>query len=313
MGIGWIIFGIIMAVLCLLLLLPVSVKLHLRGKQWQINVCYGPIPVFQKSSKPDLAEQAPSLTAEQSKEPVPVSAEEPLPDTVIDAEAMLYGDEAESEQPAADSNKRSMQHKTADRKIKAKSAAQQKSENIDLSELQADESDVMEESEPEQDEQDSDAEEKPVKKGFLQRLKPSNLSEALALVEDILASASPSMRFLFRHFYIRHLNISLTIGTQDAAKTAILYGAVSGTVFRLVGYLQSLLSVKADALRVRADFLSGYSTVECSLTLRVAPATVLGTGISLAFRFLFRTLKRFRREDRELKRMEKESAPLPLS
>ena len=246
------------------------------------------------------------------------SKEEHLPDTVMDAETMLYGDEETSELPAAPPKKQTKQKKPANQKVHTQSVTQQKSETADRSEPQAVEPNRLDEESEQQkeaseSEKDSEAENKPAKKGFLQRLKPSNLSEALSLLEDILASASPSLRFLFRHFYIRHLNLSITIGTQDAAKTAILYGAVSGAVFRLVGYLQSLLSVKADALRVRADFLSGYSTAECSLTLRVAPATVFGTGIGLASRFLFRTLRRFHRENREQKRMEKESAPLPLS
>ncbi|MBR6760991.1 MAG: DUF2953 domain-containing protein [Oscillospiraceae bacterium] len=312
MGIGWIIFSIIMAILCLILLLPVSVKLHLRGKQWQIAVYYGPIAVFRKSSQPNSADSEPSAEVDGE------SKEEHLPDTVMDAETMLYGDEETSELPAAPPKKQTKQQKPANQKVHTQSVTQQKSETADRSEPQAVEPNRLDEESEQQkeaseSEKDSEAENKPAKKGFLQRLKPSNLSEALSLLEDILASASPSLRFLFRHFYIRHLNLSITIGTQDAAKTAILYGAVSGAVFRLVGYLQSLLSVKADALRVRADFLSGYSTAECSLTLRVAPATVFGTGIGLASRFLFRTLRRFHRENREQKRMEKESAPLPLS
>lgn len=280
---GWTVFFIVIALLCLLLLLPVRVQFAVRGKKnWHLKVYYACFPVYATGSE----------AIANGKDETSVAEADGLEDAddIIDEEELLFMGSGEAPPVTRDVPQ-----------IKQPEYRQP----------------AIEKQEPLTEETDSgaspDAEEKPKKKSLIDRVKPSNLSEALELVNDALASLSPPMRFLFRHLYLRKLNVAMTIGSGDAAKTAILYGAVSGAVFRLLGQLQCLISVKAEAIRIRADFFNEYSTAQCSGELRVSPMTALSLGFGIAIPFLWRTLLRLRRQDKLQKLEEKESAPLPAA
>ena len=85
------------------------------------------------------------------------------------------------------------------------------------------------------------------------------------------------LRFLSRIFdrlpgtlTLRARRIVVTVSTGDAAKTALLYGAVSASLAGLVEFVdRSVARVKCrgrDVIDVRADFLSGKTTADIDLT-----------------------------------------------
>lgn len=275
---GWTIFFIVIAVLCLLLLLPVRVQFAVRGKKhWHIKVYYACFRLFEKHSA-DTAQSDAAVQTEGS-------------DDTIDEEELLFfgsGDAPPVTAEAAEASAPEPKTETTET-VSASDAA-------DNGAAEAHAEDI--------------SEEKPKKPSILERVKPKSLSEWLDLIHDALASLSPPMRFLFRHLYLRRLYVSMTIASGDAAKTAILYGAISGLVYQLLGKLQCLISVKAEAVRIRADFLNERSTAECSGELRVSPMTALGLAFGIAIPFLWRTWLRLRRQDKLRKQEEKESAPL---
>lgn len=278
---GWTVFFIVIALLCLLLLLPVRVQFAVRGKKnWHLKVYYACFHVYATGS------EAIAKGKEQSS-----AAETDDADDIINEDELLFMGSGEAPPVTRDAPE------AEPTEYRQPIVEEQKPLAEDTTD----------------DEASPDAENQPKKKSLIDRVKPSNLSEALELVNDALASLSPPMRFLFRHLYLRRLNVAMTIGSGDAAKTAILYGAVSGAVFQLLGQLQCLISVKAEAVRIRADFFNEYSTAQCSGELRISPMTALGLGFGIAIPFLWRTLLRLRRQDKLQKLEEKESAPLPAA
>lgn len=166
---------------------------------------------------------------------------------------------------------------------------------------------------PDTDEEDDslftgDAAEKPPKKNFFQKIKPTNLSEGKAFIGDIFASISPPLRLLTRHMHFSKINLSVDVAAGDAAKTAIMYGAVSGAAFWLLGQMQSLFDVTAEQYGVRADFLGEKTRFSVSGEYHSSGITLLCVLLGAGVRFLWRSFLRIRRQEREQKNNTKNQA-----
>ena len=79
---------------------------------------------------------------------------------------------------------------------------------------------------------------------------------------------------------LRTRRVIVTVSTDDAAKTALLYGAVSAALAGLIEFLdRSVARVKTrgrDEIDVRADFVSGKSKAEIDLALSARVSGMLG-------------------------------------
>ena len=151
----------------------------------------------------------------------------------------------------------------------------------------------------------------PKKRGFIKRLKPQSVSEAVSLAKDACAALSPALKFLTRHLHFRHMKLYLTVASDDPANTATLYGKICAAAYNLLAQLQCWVDIETDEFRILADFYHEKLTFRASGELRVSPMAAILLVLILGIRFLWRTLLRFRREDREAKRKAQETAPLP--
>ncbi|MBP0976159.1 MAG: DUF2953 domain-containing protein, partial [Oscillospiraceae bacterium] len=163
---------------------------------------------------------------------------------------------------------------------------------------------------------DLDAEPEPEKKprgirGFIERLKPHSVSDVLGLAEDGFAALTPALRFLTKHIHFRHIRLYLAIGTDDPANTATLYGKICAAAYNLLGAMQCWFDVEADEFRILADFYNDKITFRGAAEVRISPMAAIILVLILGCKFLWRTVCRFRREDKEAKLREKESSPLP--
>ena len=104
---------------------------------------------------------------------------------------------------------------------------------------------------------------------------------------------------------LRTRRVIVTVSTDDAAKTALLYGAVSAALAGLIEFLdRSILRVKTrgrDLIDVRADFVSGKSKAEIDLVLYARVAGML--------RVLFAFLTSGVTKKRKPKKKTKQSLP----
>lgn len=327
---GWTILLTILFVLGVILLLPVRVKGFFAEGKWGVSVYYAWFRLFHKESEekappvtppkpedvpdgetpspeqmpeappdqPEPAHTEPAHPAEHEK-PEPAAAETvPKPETVTaepENDDPFFAEETPKER-----KKREKREKREERRRKKEAAKAAEAEH-------ADGEDTGEETE-----------EKPKKKkrgirGFIERLKPHSVSDALALAKDACAALSPTLRFLTKHLHFRHIRLYAAIGTDDAAKTAERYGAISAAVFNFIGQLQCWVDFQADECRILADFYNDSVTFRASGELRVSPLAALLLALILGGKFLRLTICRFRREDKEAKLREQETAPLPAN
>ncbi|MBR6420670.1 MAG: hypothetical protein IKS42_10065 [Oscillospiraceae bacterium] len=334
MGTGAAIFLIIVFVLCVLLLLPVRIKGSFGDGKWAVTVYYAFIRVFRKSSEPEKPPDAqpdkpPADTSEAAQEEKPETAPEvkPEPDAVqtespaapeAPAETVPQAAEPAAEvsapaEPQEPEPKPQVQtEEFPAQEPEAPHAVTAAEETAPEPAASAEEPEA-DETAPETGETAEQAEEKPKKRGFFKRIKPQSVPEAIGLAKDALASLSPALKFLTRHFHFRHVKLYLAVATDDPAKTGTLYGRICAAAYNLLAALQCWVDIEADEFRILADFYNDSITFRASLELRVSPAALILTVLILGIRFLWRTWCRFRREDKEAKRMEEETRPLPDS
>ncbi len=110
---------------------------------------------------------------------------------------------------------------------------------------------------------------------------------------------------------LRTRRIVVTVSTDDAAKTALLYGAVSATLAGLIEFLdRSVARIKTkgrDLIDVRADFVSGKTRADIDLVLS---AKVAG---ALRILFLFLTSDAKPKKHKKSAKPEQKSDPAPAA
>lgn len=286
---GETIFFIVLAVLCLLLLLPVRLRFAVHGKkEWQIQIDYVCFPLLTKS-------------ADSHAVIAPDDATPPTANDIVEEEDLLFwgggdippiNDDTLPTEETVISNGVHNAKDDADLFSTAQSPPAQEHTS---------------------DDEKTASKKKPKKPSLFERAKPHGIAQWKALVDDALASLAPPLRFLLRHIYLRKLYVGITVGTKDAAKTAILYGAVCSTIYRTLGKLQCHITVKPKAIRIRSDFLNPFCTAQCSGELWISPMTILGLCFGIVIPFLWRTLRRMRRQEKQKQQEDAESAPQPAA
>lgn len=305
-------------VLCILLLLPVRLKASFGDGKWAVAVYYAFFRVFHKESaekpKPDTPKkpldlpegEAPPLPEPEpdakpaAEKPKPAADAAPKPATVTEQPNTETEPESEADsQPDTDTE--------SAREDAAEPVSEEKPKR--RKRKQSDSPDTEAETEADADK----PAEKPKKRGFIQRLKPQSLDEGIGLVQDACAALSPALKFLTRHLHFRHIKLYLAVGSDDPANTATLYGKICAAAYNLLAALQCWVDIETDEFRILADFYNESMTFRAAAELRVSPMAVILLVLILGIKFLWRTLCRFRREDKEAKRKAKETAPAAVS
>ncbi len=279
----------LLAVICVLLLLPIRIRFVRNESECRLTMFYACISVMQKSfrkipdAKPQQDADSPSATAQETESQPDRSAKEA---SASQSDPPNHNIPDTAETPT----------------VSSRSAP----------DADAAENEPIFDHPPEQE----DAVDNPVKRrkkpGIVERLKPHNFSEWLGLIGDVLHSLTPMLRWLLGHFHIRKATFELRIASDDAAKTAILYGSASTLVFQTLGFLQSLLDVEVERCQVQADFCGTSIDCNVSAELRVSPAALLGTALGLVARFVYFSFRRLRRQD-ALAKQEQQAAAVKQS
>lgn len=133
-------------------------------------------------------------------------------------------------------------------------------------------------------------------KGHAKNSKPT-LTENVMLIRALVAAL---IRKTGKHLRLKAARLHIRVATGDAAKTALLYGAVSGSLAILLDRLSHLvrLKTKPTEMSVYADYLSERSTADVKLVFAISPigAIALLTSVILTFIRTKRAQKAARRK-----------------
>ncbi len=130
------------------------------------------------------------------------------------------------------------------------------------------------------------------KKVYHAKKKAPPLKDRLSFYFSLVAALYE--RFL-HHFRIDVSRFRITVATGDAAKTAILTGAVSGFVSCFLEFLSLHTNFhrawRAD-IAVTPDFLGEKSRVDCRIVFSLRLRQIIDLGIRFAYHFLTKKLKK---------------------
>ena len=106
----------------------------------------------------------------------------------------------------------------------------------------------------------------------------AELSETISIITD---TVKVFFKAFSKHLHVKLAKIHVTVATPDAAKTAILYGAVSGAAACLLDLLDEITNldkVKNSSIVIEPDFVAQKSDVRINITLSIS---ILGALITL--------------------------------
>ncbi|MCM1334203.1 MAG: DUF2953 domain-containing protein [Bacteroides sp.] len=120
---------------------------------------------------------------------------------------------------------------------------------------------------------------------------------SLGTIMEYIKSASPPIKRLFKKIRVRDLSLFYTVGTDDAAKTAIKYGSVCAAVYPLVEFLTTYFFVKAREIRVEADFSAREDRIVAHAKVKLRLSTALGCLLWLGARIIKTYINNLNKED----------------
>jgi len=114
------------------------------------------------------------------------------------------------------------------------------------------------------------------------------LTQRLRQLRLILAILKNTYKNILSAVRIRVVRLYVTVATDDAAKTALLYGAAAQSTAYLLSLLRSYTktTVKRGGADVFANFCETESTLDASIVFSARPLALLCLGLRASFLFL---------------------------
>lgn len=119
--------------------------------------------------------------------------------------------------------------------------------------------------------------------------KKKNVEDVLGLVGQVLGALQGLGKSFGKHLRIDAVRMKITVASEDAAKTALLYAAVCESVACFLELLSTITNFKAkhrEQISVEPDFLSEKSTADIHLVFRLRVWHVLAMLFSALVGFI---------------------------
>lgn len=126
-----------------------------------------------------------------------------------------------------------------------------------------------------------------------------SVSEILDIISLVAALVGTVTKKFFGHLKIKLARIHLTVGTGDAAATAIAYGAITQAVnvlFPLIEDIPTVTLPKAKDISVNADF----TAEECEIDLKICFSLRVWHLLHVGFAALITAIKHFFKRQKRL-------------
>ena len=117
----------------------------------------------------------------------------------------------------------------------------------------------------------------------------NKLVDSIKLITNVLSVA---LKTFAKHLKIKVAKLHIRVGSDDAARTAILYGAISSSVACLIDLLDEITNlsrIKNSSISVEPDFLSESCEAMINIKLSISLFGALSVLIRSVWRYI--TLK----------------------
>lgn len=126
----------------------------------------------------------------------------------------------------------------------------------------------------------TDSKEKPKKK--------LSLEDIFEVVKLAMNSLGKPLKRILKRTIFDHLALRISVGGEDAAKTAISFGMMNMAVGNALGWLDIFFTLKKpDDINITADFQSEKTSYDCYCEIKL----VLAAALAFLFTFIGRAIK----------------------
>ncbi len=129
-------------------------------------------------------------------------------------------------------------------------------------------------------------------RGLMER---RGLSGFLSVLKEAASAASGTAKKLFRHLGIDRFLLAVTVGGDDAARTAVEYGTVCSAVGTAAGALLPRVKCGRWSIRIDPDFSGRDSTVRFEMKAGIRLVFLLAAAVYGLMRFV-RVSRRIKRK-----------------
>ena len=106
---------------------------------------------------------------------------------------------------------------------------------------------------------------------------------------------------LLRSIVFNKADINITVGTGDAASTALKYGKTCQKIYPIMGFLCSNNIVKHHNINVSADFLANDTKVNFYFEMNICLRKIINSAIGLVVRLIFDVVLKFLKNGKKKK------------
>ncbi len=119
----------------------------------------------------------------------------------------------------------------------------------------------------------------------------AKLNINLDMIMDFVRSASPPLKRLFKKIRWYDVYVDWVVGSDDAAKTALMYGGICSVLYPFFKWLDTYFTAHIKEINIEADFSKEKSDIFAYFVLKLRLSTALACVIWLAVRVLKTYLK----------------------
>lgn len=186
--------------------------------------------------------------------------------------------------------KKEKKRKRPKKEKRKKKAKKESAEKAELSEKSDEKQSTGEAAEKSETEKPADKKAKKKTDGEQKKkfdLKSLTFDDMIALLKLAFSSVRKPLRKLFKSIVFSHMCLRAVCGGDDAAKTAIKFGALNMAVGNVLGLLDSYFTLKQlDDLYIGVDFQSESSEYDVYFEVRLTVFAALAAGVKLLAAFL---------------------------
>ena len=145
-------------------------------------------------------------------------------------------------------------------------------------------------------EEEKKEEEPPKKKGsnpFVTFYKNKGVEGIYELIYELFSALTGFAGKIVRKIRLDEFFVSITVGSPDAAKTALDYGKISGALYPCVGYICTHMPVGKYDVDIKPDFLSEKTDGELHSVISFRPIVLTNAAVPLVFQLIFKVLIKF--------------------
>lgn len=109
---------------------------------------------------------------------------------------------------------------------------------------------------------------------------------------DIIKMVLPPIKDLLKKVRVTALSVTITVGCEDSATTAVNYGKISVLVYGGLATLRNLLKIKVSKVDIGCDFLKDKTEQEIFFKVKIRIFSIILAILRMGYNFLVNILKR---------------------